>query len=179
MTLAESFSAVYQGLLAHRSELVVAALALPVVGTVAARIGKAGRTDRDGRFIASAVMGVALSALVLELMIIAVALTGFGRSILEADLLLLLAPIVSVGLCFFGLRWVFPLNELSSVRTFVDIGVFVAAALAAVWLLSRFRGWGITFFGSIGEMVAIGGFGIALLRRLYKRAFSAGTARTN
>ena len=65
----------------------------------------------------------------------------------------------------------FPLNQLASVKTFTDIGLFVAACLAVVWIFSQFRGWGIVFFGGLGQLLLIAVFGYVLLRRLYRRAF--------
>lgn len=55
-------------------------------------------------------------------------------------------------------------------RTFLDVGAFVAVAGVVVWLFSMFRGWGFYFVGSIGEAIVLGGLAVALLRRLYRRA---------
>ena len=73
--------------------------------------------------------------------------------------------------CLLGIRMVFPLNELASVQTFTDMGLFVAACLFVLWLFSTFRGWGIVFLGDLGQLVIIGGLGYLVLRRLYRRAF--------
>ena len=101
---------------------------------------------------------------------------GGAFSFAEAELLdveglaLLAAPIVCLAGCLAGIKLVFPLNELASVRSLTDIGIFLGASLAVVWLFSQFRGWGIIFFGGLEQMVIIGALGFYLLRRLYKRA---------
>jgi len=158
----------------NRIGVLLGSAALPVVGTIAARIGKGGRTDADGRFIASLVMSIALSAFVLEVMALFVARSAMQASILEADAILLVAPVVCLLGSAVGIRWVFPLLELAAVRSFIDVGAFVLACAGVVWLFSKFRGWGLLFFGSIAEMIAIGALGIALLKRLYGRAFGGG-----
>ncbi len=174
MTLGELLARAYAWALTHREWILLAAVLLPVVGTVLARIGKAGKTDAEGRYIASVVVGVGLSAVIVEMLALVVARSALHRSLLEADVLLLVAPLVCLAGCLIGIRWVFPLSELASVRTFLDAGAFVLACLAVLWLFSKFRGWGFLFFGSIAELVAIVVFGYALLRRLYRRAFGTG-----
>jgi hypothetical protein len=57
------------------------------------------------------------------------------------------------------------------VRTVRDVGLFVLACAVGLWLLSRFRGWGIAFLGGVGDLLVIGGLAIVLLRILYSRAF--------
>ena len=174
MTLGELLVRAYAWARASREWILLAAALVPVVGTVLARLGKAGKTDAEGRLIASVVVGVGLSAVVLEVLALLVARSLLHRRLLEADVLLLAAPLVCLAGCLIGIRWVFPLSELASVRTFLDVGAFVLACLAVLWLFSKFRGWGILFFGSIAELLAIVVFGYALLRRLYRRASGAG-----
>ena len=99
-----------------------------------------------------------------------IAYAAFDGSVLQARLALLAAPIVCLAGCLAGIKLVFPLNELASVRSLTDIGIFLGASLAVVWLFSQFRGWGIIFFGGLEQMVIIGALGFYLLRRLYKRA---------
>ena len=50
--------------------------------------------------------------------------------------------------------------------------LFVAACGVVLWLFSQFRGWGIVFWGELGQLALILVFGYVLLRRLYRRAFS-------
>lgn len=171
VSLSELFASLYGWLSANQIGLAVAAIAIPVAGTAAARIGKAGKTDADGKFLASVVVGVALLAFLIEVLAIYVAHRVLHKNLLDAPVLVLVAPIVCAAGALLGIRWVFPLNELASVRTFVDLGAFFGACVVALWLFSKFRGWGIVFWGSVPEMIAIGAFGIAVLRRLYRRAF--------
>ena len=91
---------------------------------------------------------------------------------LEANVALLAAPVVCLGLCLAGVRLVFPLDELASVRTLREVGLFVLACAVVLWLFSKFRGWGIVFWGDLGQLALILVFGFVLLRRLYRRAFS-------
>ena len=172
MTLRDILLEAYRWAVVQREVIVLGCLAVPVVGTVAARVGKAGRTDADGRFIASVVVGIGIAALVIDLLAAVLAVSVFGNSLLDGDVLLLLGPPLCLAACLIGIRWVFPLSQLASVRTAVDVGLFVAACAGLVWLFSKFRGWGIVFFGSIGQMVAIGLLLFGLLKRLYRRAFS-------
>ena len=171
MTLEKFLRESYRWGEARAAAVFLGAVVVPLVGTVFARIGKAGRTDQDGRFIANAVIGVGLLSAVLELMALALAHSAFGKTALQANVLLLTAPPVCLGLSLVGMRWVFPLNELASVRTAFDVGVFALALGAAAWLFSTFRGWGIYFVGNIAQLAAYLVLGAALLKRLAKRAF--------
>ena len=85
--------------------LLLAALALPVVGTLAAWLGKGGRTDRYGRLIASVVVGLGLCTLLLAVIALVIAQTGFDRSPLEANVVLLAAPLVCVSLVWALSGW--------------------------------------------------------------------------
>ena len=177
MTLDEFFYLVYAWSDVHNLEVFAAAIALPVLGTIAAQIGKGGKTDADGRLIASVVMGVALAAVTLELLSIGIAIGVKNQSMLDANLLLLAAPVLCLVGCVIGIRRVFPLNELGSVKSAVDVGAFAIACLAVIWIFSKFRGWSLVFFGSFGQLIAVGLLAGLLLWRLYKRAFG-GIART-
>ena len=180
MTMREVLLQAYHWAVSERLVVLVTAVVLPALGTLVARIGKGGKTDADGRFIASAVVGIAMLAVVIEAGALLIASTLFGRTVLDADALLVLSPVLCLGGCLVGIRWVFPLNELASVRTAVDVGLFVLACAALLWLLSMFRGWGIVFFGGVSQLVAVGLLAAVLLRRLYRRALgrreTAGTA---
>ena len=171
MSLADLLVSVYRWADARALEILLAGALIPVAGTLAAWIGRGGRTDRDGRFIASALIGFGLAVFLVEVIAIVVAHLAFDRSALDAGIVLLLAPVVCLVLCLAGVRLVFPLDELASVRTLRDIGLFVAACVAALWLFSKFRGWGIVFWGDLGQLAIIGAFGFILMRRLYRRAF--------
>ena len=146
------------------------ALLIPVIGTLLAWIGKGGRTDRDGRLIASSVVLFGLGAFLLEVLAVAVGRLAFERSILEVNVILVIAPVACLAGCVLGIRLVFPLNQLASVRSMTDVGLFVAACLVVLWLFSKFRGWGIVFWGDLGQLLIIGVLGFFLLKRLYRRA---------
>ncbi|MFH0899638.1 MAG: hypothetical protein V2A73_03290 [Pseudomonadota bacterium] len=171
MTLSEFLSAAYAWALANQLGILLAAVLVPVAGTVFARLGKAGTTDKDGRVIASIVVGVGILGVVLEVLGLLAATALFRRSVSEAAILLLVAPPLCLAGCLVGIRWVFPLNELASIRTVVDVGAFLAACCAVLWLLGKFRGWGILLFGDVSALVVFGTLGFVLLRRLYVRAF--------
>lgn len=176
MTVEEGLRGAYGWADANAVWVLVAGLALPVVGTLAARIGKGGRTDADGRLIASVVMGAALLAVILEVACLFVARTALGADLTHANALLVVAPIVCLVGAVAGLRMVFPLSELGSVRTALDLGGFLLACAAVVWLASRFR-WGVVFLGSIGQLVVMLLLAGLVLRRMWRRAFGIDSAR--
>lgn len=74
MTVDEFFFLVYAWSEVHAVEVFAAAIALPILGTAAAWLGRGGKTDADGRFFASAVMAVAIAAVVLEVLGVGIAL---------------------------------------------------------------------------------------------------------
>jgi hypothetical protein len=177
MSLRDNLEAAYGWAVLQREAILIGCAMVPIVGAVLARIGKAGRTDADGRFIASTVVSVGISAFLIEVIAAVVATGLFGRSLLDADALLLCGPMLCLAGCLIGIRWVFPLNQLASVRTTVDVGAFVAACIGVLWLFSKFRGWGILFLGSVGQIATIGLLLWALLKRLHRRAFGSQPAR--
>ena len=155
MTLEASLREGYAWAVGHATVLLAVLAAWPIVGLRLARIGKAGRTDEDGRAIASIVVGVAVALALFTVIALVVSSTLLGASVLSVDVRLLLAPLLCVADSLLGIRLVFPLAELGAVRTLVDFGAFLAAGAAIVWLFSRFRGWGFFFVGSIGEALEI------------------------
>ncbi|MBI5479712.1 MAG: hypothetical protein HY906_12690 [Deltaproteobacteria bacterium] len=177
MTLEQFFGVAYAWGVAHRLWILIVAVAVPLLGTLLARIGKAGKTDRDGRFIASVVVGIGLLAVLVEMLAIGVGAGVLGQSVLDGDVLLLASPLLCLGGAIVGIRLVFPLNELASVRTAVDVGAFILACAAVVWFFSKFRGWGLLFFGSITQLVLLLVLGYFLVRRLWRRAFGGRPAR--
>jgi hypothetical protein len=106
MTVDQFFFLVYAWCEVHAGEVFAAAIALPIIGTLAAMVGKAGKTDADGRLIASVVIGIALAAAALEVLGIGVALGLKNLSLFDANLLLLVAPVISKfrgwSVVFFG-----------------------------------------------------------------------------
>lgn len=170
MPLREIFATLYLWADAHAVAILLATLAWGLGGALLARIGKAGSSDRDGRAIASVVIGGAVLVFVMAVMALAVAQVGFNKGVLDANVLLLAAPVLCVLASVVGIHWVFPLSELATVRTLRDVAVFVIACAAGLWLLSKFRGWGVVFLGGLGDIVVIGAMAAALLRVLYRRA---------
>lgn len=176
MTVDEMLRASYGWADANAFWVLFAGFAVPVVGTIAARIGKGGKTDADGRLIASAVMGLALLAVIAEVGCLFVARSALGADLTQANALLVVAPVVCLVGSVAGLRLVFPLSELGSVRTALDMGAFLLACAAVVWLASRFR-WGVVFLGSIGQLVILLVLAGLVLRRMWRRAFQIDSAR--
>jgi|CXWL01.1.fsa_nt_gi hypothetical protein len=170
MTLDDTFRNFYTWADGNALWLLLAAVVLPAAGTVAALIGRGGTTDADGRFIANAVLALGIGAVLFELVAISIGVWVRGSSLLEANALLLLAPVICLVGCVLGIRTVFPLNELGSIRTLSDVSSFALASLLVLWLLSKFRGWGILFLGTLGQLLLFGLFAAFVLWRLYVRA---------
>ena len=150
--------------------ILLASVLWPVVGTVAARIGKGGKTEADGRLIASTVMGVALVAVALEFFALFIARAVEGKSLLDANAVLVVAPLVALVGSAIGIRMVFPLSELGSVRTAADLTIFLLALAGLGYFFSKFRGWGIVFFGSFLQLVVVLAVAIFFIWRLWRRA---------
>lgn len=170
MPLRELLASIYQWADGHALALLVAGLAWGLGGALLARLGKGGRSDGDGRTIASIVVGGAVLAIVLAALALGLAWIGFGKGLLDANVLLLAAPLLCLAASIAGIHWVFPLSELATVRTLRDVAVFLLACAAGLWLLSKFRGWGLVFLGGLGDLLVIGALALALLRVLYRRA---------
>lgn len=171
MSLGELLAAAYRWADGHALTILGVAVVIPIVGTLVAWIGKGGRTDADGRFVASVLVGFGLCVFLVEVLAIVVAHVAFERSLVDASIALLVAPLICLAGCLWGIRMVFPLNQLASVQTFTDVGLFVLACLFVLWLFSTFRGWGIVFWGDLGQLAIIGVLGYLVIKRLYRRAF--------
>jgi hypothetical protein len=175
MTLDEFFRAAYSWADSNAVLLLIAlGLGFPLLGTIGAWIGKGGQTDSDGRFIASTVIGGAVLLVVIEVAAIAIGQSLYAGNLLQANVALLFAPLVCLVLCLVGIRGVFPLNELASIRTLADMVGLLLACGAAIWFFSKFRGWGILFFGSFVQLIVVLLLCGLFLRRLYRRAFGLG-----
>ncbi|HYI01584.1 hypothetical protein [Hyalangium sp.] len=177
MTLNEFFDASYQWGEQNAQLILLLGVAVPALGTLLAFIGKGGKTDEDGRFIASAVMGFAMFAVVLEIMALFVGHFLRGSSILEANAALLIAPILCLVGSVLGLRLVFPLAEIGVVRSILDMGGFFVSCLLVMWFMSKFRGWNITIFGSLFTFLIIVLLAFWFMRRQYRRAFGLDRTR--
>jgi len=161
--LAESNAALIFGL----------SLLVPIVGITMAWIGRGGRTDEDGRAFANIFVFVAALQFVLAMIIGYVGIAFLDRSLWDTNLLLLAAPWIWFILSIGGLRQIFPLSELTSWRSVLDVAGFFAICAALVWFLSMFRGWGIFFIGSLLELLIILVLAVLLVRQLFLRAFRA------
>ncbi|HOE40094.1 MAG TPA: hypothetical protein PLB25_00435 [Rhodoferax sp.] len=171
MSLRELLIMLYLSLDAHALGVLLAALGWGLGGTLLARIAKGGRSQHDGRLIASVVIGGAVLLLVAALLAVGLAHVAFDQGLMDANILLLLAPLACVLLSVLGIHQVFPLSELASVRTLGDVAGFALTCLALLWLLSKFRGWGVVFLGGLGSLALFGLLAALLLRVLYRRAF--------
>jgi hypothetical protein len=171
MTLEDFFVTVYKGLLENKGLITVALVSIPVVGTLGAWIGKSGKTEKDGIFLANLVIWIATGVFAFAVIVSLIGMSMMGKSLLQGDLVLLCAPIFCVVGTFFGIRKVFPLGELSSTYTLKDVGIFLIGCLVVWFIFKTFRGWGILFFGSVLQLVAWLVAGYWLMRRLAKRAF--------
>ncbi|MBU61204.1 MAG: hypothetical protein CMI26_01725 [Opitutae bacterium] len=170
MTLEDFFATVYKGLLENKGLITTALVSIPVVGTLGTWIGKRGKTEKDGIFLANLVIWIATGVFAFAVI---VALIGMSmeKSLLQGDFMLLCAPIACVTGTFFGIRKIFPLGELSSTHTLKDIGIFLIGCLVVWFIFKTFRGWGILFFGSVIQLVLWLTAGYWLMRRMAKRAF--------
>lgn len=169
MTLGQLLVASYAWLDARAGLVLVLSLVVPIAGIAGAWVGRGGRSDRDGRLLADLTLGFGFVLFVAEILGLLIAQLAFDKGPLDANLLLLLAPLAAMGLSLLGIRWIFPLSELGSARTARDVSLFVLALLAVVWLFSKFRGWGIMFFGGLFQLVLVGALLVFLLRYLYQR----------
>ena len=155
----------------HGMWMLAAGAVFAVVGTLAAYIGRGGRTDADGRAIANWTIGLSATWLVLQVVLVAAWTTVFDYPLVGFNIAALAAPLVCVVGSGFGIHAVFPLNQLASYKTIIDVSLFFVAAALVVLVLSYFRGWGVIFHGGLVELALIGVGAYFLLRRLFRRAF--------
>ena len=170
MTLRDAFLDAYAWGVDHGTFILVGAIAVPLLGALAAQLGKGGRTDADGRAIASVVVGIGALAMVLELVAVHFAHSYFDSGLLDADWRLALAPVACLVCSLIAVRWVFPLSELAGARS---VG-YLVLVFAGCWILikffSMFEGWRINIWASLFQLaivLAVAGFG---LWRLFRRA---------
>ncbi len=129
MTLNEFFDSSYQWGDQNAQFILLLSVAIPAVGTLLAWIGKGGKTDEDGRFIASALLGFAMLAVVLEAMALYVGVSMRGVSVMDVNVALLAAPIICLFCAMIGLRMVFRLAEIGVVRALADLHLRLAVHL--------------------------------------------------
>ena len=177
MSLFDVLIALSHWLDAHAFDVFAASISVPLLGTIAAWMGKQGKTDTDGKAIASAFLGFVLFAVFVELILLSIAIFLEGRSVLETHILLLAAPLLCLFLSVAGIRMVFPLSQLGSMRMLTDVFLFVAALGALVWFLSQFRGWGLLFLGGIFQLMLLLAVGVTLIVWLGRRMFRSDNGR--
>jgi len=170
MTLHDALVETYGWGVAHGTLILIAAIAIPVLGALGAQLGKGGQTDEDGRAIASVVVGFGTVVMVLAMVAVHFAHSYFGAGLLDADWRLALAPVACLACSLIAVRWVFPLSELAGARS---VG-YLVLVFAGCWLLikffSMFEGWRMYIWGSLFQLaivLAVTGYG---LWRLFKRA---------
>lgn len=160
------------GWAAERSLLVFAcACALPLLGTLAAWVGKGGKTDRDGRWIANLLLISSLLLVGFELVALVVAHATLDRGpqwIMEVDALLLVAPLAYLGLTLVGIRQVFPLGQLETIRRLTSLGLLAGGVLFLVWLAGRFF-WGVVFVAHFAWLLVLFGVAALVLWHLWRR----------
>lgn len=167
----QQFSQLY-GWAAARSALLFAiACALPLLGTLAAWIGKGGQTDRDGRMIANGLLVFSLGLMLFELLGLLVAhltLERGGKWIMEVDALLLAAPPACLALSLIGIRQVFPLGQLETIRRLSSFGMLALIVLFLLWLAGRFR-WGVIFYAHFAWLLVMCGVAALVIWHLWRR----------
>ncbi|MDQ3264853.1 MAG: hypothetical protein M3Y59_14490 [Myxococcota bacterium] len=173
MTLNELLTDSYRWADGNADLILLASVGVPLLGTLLASVGKGGKTDADGRFIASAVMASAICAVLAEVVFLFIARSQYGVGLLEANPLLLIAPVLCLGGSIFGIRRVFPLNELGSVRVVADMGLLLLILAGVLWLFSRFRGWGILFVGTFTQLLLVSAIALFFVWRLWRRVWGA------
>jgi hypothetical protein len=174
MTLHDALVEAYAWGVVHGTVILLSAIVIPILGALAAQLGKGGRTDEDGRAIASVVVGLGALSMVLALVAVHFGHSYFGYGLLDADWRLVLAPVACLVCSLVAVRWVFPISELAGARS---VG-YLVLVFAGCWLLikffSMFEGWRMYIWGSLFELaivLAAAGYG---LWRLFKRAMNPG-----
>jgi hypothetical protein len=177
MTLNEFFDASHMWAEQNTQFILLLSVAIPAVGTLLAFIGKGGKTDADGRFIASTVLGLSMFSVVIAAMALFVSVSMRGQSLLDTNIMLLAAPIICLVGSVIGLRMVFPLGELGVVRSLADMGWFLFSCGLVFWFMSKFEGWRIHIFGSLFTFALLVVVVLFFLRRQYRRAFGVDQQR--
>jgi hypothetical protein len=98
MTGNELLLSIYEWASANAGLILTGVVVLPLVGAGAAWIGKGGKTDSDGRLIASLLVGSGITVFVLEIVLLIFSRSILKQDVLEANFLLLIAPILYLGI---------------------------------------------------------------------------------
>lgn len=171
MTVEDLLQSMYIASQEHATALLIGAFVLPALGTLVAWIGRGGESDADGRIIGSVLVGTGIAAVIGELVAVSIGVGLLGRNLLEADVRLLLAPIVLLAGGVLGIRLVFPANELGSARTARDLGLLIASCAAILGFFSRFEGWRLPWFGNFTALIVVLAIAAAFVVTLFRRVF--------
>ena len=170
LTLEQSLLGLYDAAAAQGAWLLGASVVIPLLGTLAAWIGRGGRTDQDGRAIANGLLLTAMSVFILGLLAATVWIAILDRSLLQLSWQLVLGPPLWFGLTLASVHRVFDLRELRAGQLLRDAGLLLALVAAVLWFFAQFRGWGVVFLGGISQLIliiaAIIWYGRRLLERL-------------
>jgi hypothetical protein len=108
---------------------------------------------------------------VAEMMAVHAGHAYFDAGLLDADVRLVVAPLLCLVGCVVAIKLVFPLSQLGGVKTASDLALLLLVCACVIWFFSKFRGWGILFFGSFLQLIVVLAIVIYFMRRLYRRAF--------
>ena len=172
MTIAELARTLVDWLVAHQHTILLVYLVAPLVATAVIWMCKRARAHATGTRFASITIVLVVVSIVLEALVLAVARGFFDADLTATPVLLVIGPPLAAVVAISGIHCVYPLTQLAAWRSLTDIGWFVLAAAVLFWLVTKFRGWGIIFAGSLLELLVLCGLAYWLLRRLFKRAFS-------
>jgi hypothetical protein len=170
MTARDLLLSTYVWFNGHAGTLLLCGLLIPLVG--APTIVMARHNQRqDGLMLANLHLGLSLIVFVLSMLGLMLLYSVFDFSPLDVNLLLLAAPLLYLAATFAAVRVTFPLTKLASVRSAIDMLMFAAACAVMAWIFSKFRGWGVVFFGSMLQLLLFLVLAFVLLRRLFRRSF--------
>lgn len=176
MSSLELLRAVYDWLQSHDLWIAAALVLLPLGGTAVAWMakGRPGDSAAAGKLTASVVIGAAVVLVFVEAAALLLATKVLRRDLwmvmLNGNAILVLGPPLSLAAAVLGLRLVFPLSQLATIRTLRDLALLIGLGWAAIWALGKFRGWGVWFLGGIGDLLLLAGLAVAVLYYLYKRS---------
>lgn len=171
MQLGEAMQAAHSWSDANSAAILVASVVYPLASTAVAYVGRGGKTDEDGVFMANVAVTAAVAVFLLGALLLFMTLSLTNATLLDVNVALIIAPPITLAGTVLGVRKVFPLERLVIIQTLRDVALFVIACAGLVWFFSMFRGWGIVFFGGIFQLVILLGLAAFVIHRLYRRAF--------
>lgn len=86
--------------------------------------------ERASELVATTGIGISLAYLGASVVALLIARALLDVSLADANVLLVVAPIVSVMFALVGTHWVHPLNQLAAWRSCVDVAWFAGACAA-------------------------------------------------